>query len=152
MKLQVKPDFLPWLKKHIPLTQHMGIHGLEWQDQTLVFNLQLEPLVNDKGTGFGGGVAGLATLLGWCYVNLLLDQATGRCPVVIKESSNRFVAPITGDFEMLCWCDDPKGMESFLERYKSNGRARMSLNVEARQGDQLCFSYEGVYVALGDST
>lgn len=148
----VASDFLPWLRQAIPLTQYMGIGGLEWRSQALVFDLQLEPLVNDKGTGFGGGVAGLATLLGWCYVTLLLDQTVGRCPVVVKDSSNCFVAPITDDFEMRCWCNEPSGVDTFLDSYRKKGRARLNLRVEAHQAGLLAFSYEGVYVALGNST
>jgi len=146
----VDRNFLPWLKQAIPLTEHLGIKELQWQGENLTMDLQLAPLVNDKGTGFGGGVAGLATLLGWCYVTLLLDEHSQRCPVVVKESSNRFTAPITDDFSMHCWCEEDKGWESFLSRYAEKGRASIPLAIEARQQGKVAFTYKGTYVALGN--
>lgn len=145
----VKQNFLPWLKQAIPLTEYLGIQELQWQGDELTMDLSLAPLINDKGTGFGGGVAGLATLLGWCYVTLLLDAHSQRCPVVVKESSNRFTAPITADFSMHCWCEEDKGLESFLNRYAQKGRGSIQLVIEARQQDKVVFSYQGTYVALG---
>jgi thioesterase domain-containing protein len=146
----VNQEFLPWLKQAIPLTEHLGIKELQWRDKELIADLSLAPLVNDKGTGFGGGIAGLATLLGWCYVTLLLDERSQRCPVVVKESNNRFTAPITSDFSMHCWCEEEKGQESFLDRYAKKGRGSIQLLVEARQQGQAAFHYQGTYVALGN--
>ncbi|SFB78022.1 thioesterase domain-containing protein, putative [Marinospirillum celere] len=148
---QIDSNFLPWLKTAIPLTDHMGIKSLQWQEKALVAELELASLVNDKGTGFGGGVAGLATLLGWCYVTLLLDATSQRCPVVVKESSNRFTAPLTEDFEMLCWCEEEGQPQRFLESYAEKGRSSIQLHIEARQQGRIAFTYQGTYVALGKS-
>lgn len=148
---EVAPDFLPWLKQAIPLAGHMGIESLAWQQDHLVCQLELAPLVNDKGTGFGGGVAGLATLLGWCFVTLLLDEQGGRCPVVVKASSNAFLAPITSDFEMRCWCDEAGWKSRFLGAYQQKGRARLTLQVQVLQQGQPAFTYQGEYVALGNA-
>ena len=149
MRAAVSSEFLPWLYQAIPLSAHMGIKGLGWQQDTLVADLSLAPLVNDKGTGFGGGVTGFATLLGWCYVTLILDETNQRCPVVVKESSNRFTAPITEDFSMRCWCEDEQGLEAFLKDFAERRRASLNLKIEVHQGDRLAFSYQGNYVALG---
>ena len=150
MTRKIKPTFLPWLHEAIPLTGHLGINRLAWQEQTLVAELELAPLVNDKGTGFGGGVAGLATLLGWCYVTLLLDEQGQVCPVVVKESCNHFTAPITADFSMHCWCEEPSGVEAFLQEHSEYQRANIQLRVEVRQGDRVAFHYQGSYVSLGN--
>lgn len=148
---QVSEEFLPWLKQSIPLADHLGIQELRWQGQQLVFDLALAPIVNDKGTGFGGGIAGLATLLGWCYVTLLLDEAQQRCPVVVKDSSNAFTAPITADFVMCCQSLDKKSVEDFLQQFSTKGRARLKLKVWVEQQGVSAFSYEGTYVALGNA-
>lgn len=146
----ITDGFLPWLQQAIPLVEHMGIQKLEWRDEVLVFNLSLAPLVNDKGTGFGGGVAGLATLLGWCYVTLLLDEHAERCPVVVKESCNAFLAPITENFEMHCHCQQPGGWRQFLQDFAEKGRAKLQLDIQAIQR-QVVFTYTGTYVALGST-
>jgi len=146
---QVETNFLPWLKQAIPLTEHLGIQSLAWHEGQLKMDLALAPLVNDKGTGFGGGVAGLATLVGWCYVTLVLDQHFERCPVVVKESSNRFTAPITGDFSMLCGSKE-QDLERFLSDYEQQGRASLLLSASVTDQQKLAFSYQGTYVALGN--
>lgn len=147
---QVSEDFLPWLKSAIPLAEHMGIKSLDWDKNRLAFNLELAPLVNDKGTGFGGGIASLATLLGWCFVTLLLDETNQRCPVVVKDSSNSFTAPITASFSMRCEAVEPNFKESFQQQFASKGRARIKLKVWVEQLGVTAFSYEGTYVALGN--
>lgn len=147
----VNEAFLPWLKEAIPLVEHLGIKSLSWDKDQLVFDLALEPLVNDKGTGFGGGIAGLATLLGWCYVTLLLDKTQQRCPVVVKESSNSFTAPITENFIMRCQGVEANYQKIFLDDFARKGRARLKLNVWVEQEGMTAFSYEGTYVALGNA-
>lgn len=145
---QVSETFLPWLKKTIPLTEHLGIQSLRWEGEQLVFDLALAPLVNDKGTGFGGGLAGLATLLGWCYVTLLLDETQQPCPVVVRDSSNAFTAPITKDFVMRCEVIEEQAVEVFLQEFAVKRRARLKLKVWVEQQGVSAFSYEGTYVAL----
>ncbi|GLR62624.1 YiiD C-terminal domain-containing protein [Marinospirillum insulare] len=145
----VNAAFLPWLNEAIPLTKHLGIKSIYWQKQRLAFDLELAPLVNDKGTGFGGGVAGIATLLGWCFVTLLLDETNQLCPVVVKDSNNAFTAPITEDFIMRCEAVDPSYKEGFLQQLNEKGRARLKLKVWVEQAGEVAFSYEGTYVALG---
>jgi len=147
----VNEAFLPWLKEAIPLVEHLGIKSLSWQEDQLVFDLALAPLVNDKGTGFGGGIAGLATLLGWCFVTLLLDEAQQRCPVVVKDSSNAFMAPVTEDFVMRCVSVEADYKEKFLKDFAHRGRARLKLKVWVEQQGVTAFSYEGTYVALGNA-
>ncbi|NLW05108.1 MAG: hypothetical protein GX029_07790 [Pseudomonadaceae bacterium] len=148
---QISESFLPWLKEAIPLTQHLGIKSLHWHNKQLVFDLALAPLVNDKGTGFGGGVAGLATLLGWCFVTLLLDETQQACPVVVKESNNSFKIPITANFTMHCESLDADYKETFLQQLANKGRASLKLNVWVKQQGVTAFSYEGTYVALGNT-
>lgn len=145
----VNNAFLPWLKEAIPLVEHLGIKSLSWQGDRLQFDLALKPLVNDKGTGFGGGIAGLATLLGWCFVTLLLDETNQRCPVVVRDSSNAFTAPITSDFTMYCEAVEPSFKENFIQEFNQKGRARLKLKVWVEQKGVPAFSYEGTYVALG---
>ena len=145
----VNEAFLPWLKEAIPLVGHLGIQSLDWKGDQLVFNLALAPLVNDKGTGFGGGVAGLATLLGWGFVTLLLDETQQRCPVVVRDSNNAFTAPITNNFVMYCEAVDSNFKEVFLQEFNQKGRARLKLKVWVEQEGVTAFSYEGTYVALG---
>lgn len=148
MSRQIDANFLPQLKVNIPLVEHMGIQSLTWHNKRLTFNLNFAPLINDKGTGFGGGLAGLATLLGWCFVTLLREEAHKPGPVVVKESFNSFKAPIQGDFQMHCEAVIANQEEEFIQQIKSDQRATLELKIWVEQQGKEAFIYQGTYVAL----
>ena len=152
---QLTHNFLPWLQKSIPLVAHLGIQQLYWQPQQplcLSMDINFNPLVNDKGTAFGGGVAGLATLLGWCWVTLV-RQATGNAgPVVVKESNNKFSAPITSNFSLHCQAVNPELLPEFLHQLQKHKKASLDLTIKAQQQATTAFSYQGTYVALSSNS
>lgn len=144
----IHKNFLPWLNKAIPLTQHMGIQSLSWQDQNLVAQLNLQPLMNDKHTAFGGGVVGLATLLGWCYTTLYLQDKNIHCPVVVKEASQHYLRPITSDFELVCSLNNKANLANFLATYQQTKKANLELKVTANSQGKEAFAFNATYVAL----
>lgn len=96
-------SFLAWLREAIPQVAHYGIHSPAWDATTLHWQVALDANLNDKGTGFGGALAGETTLLGWCWTTLWL-RARGRAQdVVIAEGQQRFLAPVTTDYHMQCF-------------------------------------------------
>lgn len=144
----INQNFLPWLNKAIPLTQHMGIKNLYWQENNLIAQLSLLPLVNDKHTAFGGGVVGVATLLGWCYTTLYLQGKNIHCPVVVKEASQSYLRPITSDFELVCSPASTANLAEFLAVYSEKQKARLPLEVTASCQNKAAFSFKATYVAL----
>ena len=66
--------FLQWLKESIPLAAAMQIEALQFDGQQLEMRVPLAANVNDKGTGFGGSIAALATLAGWSLTTLYLRR------------------------------------------------------------------------------
>ena len=120
--------FLPWLKTQIPLLNHMGMGELRYDSDVLIMPAELAPNVNDKGTGFGGSMATLATLCGWSLVTLGLRREGLDCDVMIRDSELKYLAPVTTDFAARAEFPhtDWAGFVSYLQ---ANGRSRIKLEV-----------------------
>ena len=145
-------EFLAWLKGQIPIINHMGFTPLEWDGSTLRMGAQLEPNVNDKGTGFGGSLATVATLCGWSIVTLHLRDLGRDDDVVIKESHLEYFRPITSDFTAETTLPAADDLEMFDARMSEKGRARMELVIEINQGNETALRLTGTYVAMEKRT
>ena len=140
--------FRHWLEAAIPLAGQLGIQEMAWQGDSLVWSLSLAPTLNDKGTGFGGSLTAQATLIGWCWATLWL-RAQGRDQnVVVAEATQRFKAPVTGDYRLVCRPQDPAGPAALAERLTSRGKGRLVLVQELYCDDTLCLTARGDYAVL----
>jgi thioesterase domain-containing protein len=148
MSIQNSEEFLEWLKTQIPLLNHMGLGQLTYDGKQLVLPAELAPNINDKGTGFGGSLATLATISGWCLTTLLLKEQALDCDVMIRDCEMRYLAPVTGDFHAQVDVPSTHEIDSFLSRLKDKGRARLALEVFIIQGDVKALSMKGNYVAV----
>lgn len=140
--------FLQWLKTQIPLLNHMGLGDLEFDGHKLVLPAALAPNVNDKGTGFGGSLATLATISGWCLTTLLLRERSLDCDVMIRDCEMRYLAPVTGDFHAEVSLPDSDQVAGFLVRLNEKGRARLALDVSVIQAGSKALTMRGNYVAI----
>ncbi len=147
-QLETDPErFLPWLQAQIPLLTHMGMKPLHFAGDTLVMAAELAPNVNDKGTGFGGSLATLATLCGWTLVTLGLRREGLDCDVMIRDSQLKYLAPVTGDFAAQAAFPESEwpGFVSYLQEH---GRSRVTLNVViTQQGESPALTLTGTYFA-----
>lgn len=140
--------FLRWLKTQIPLLTHLGIERLEWDGKQLLIPTPLAPNINDKGTGFGGSQAAIATVAGWCLTTLCLREAGLECDVVIADSHLRYLKPVTADFETRVALPDAAAARTLVERVRERGKGRLALEVEVICQGQVCMRLEGLYVAI----
>ncbi len=141
-------EFLTWLKTQIPLLTHMGLGELSFDGSKLILPAKLAPNVNDKGTGFGGSIATLATISGWCLTTLILKQHKLECDVMIKESSMQYLRPITADFYAEVAIPSQDEAEHFIATVEEKGRARFPLTVDIKQGEHTALTMQGLYVAI----
>ncbi|WP_293267145.1 YiiD C-terminal domain-containing protein [Neptunomonas sp.] len=141
-------QFLVWLKTQIPLLNHMGLGELEYDGKRLVLPAELAPNINDKGTGFGGSLATLATISGWCLTTLLLREQSLDCDVMIRDCEMQYIAPITNDFYAQVVVPSTLDVDSFLLRLKEKGRARLALDVSIKQNGIVALKMTGNYVAI----
>ncbi|MBY4675443.1 YiiD C-terminal domain-containing protein [Marinobacterium arenosum] len=146
---QVADQFLSWLRTQIPLINHMGFKPLQYDGRSLVMAAELAPNVNDKGTGFGGSLATVATLCGWSMVTLYRREQGFDNDVVIRDSHLEYLAPVTGDFAAHVVLPDEATLAAFDARMAEKGRARIDLTIEIRQGDKVAMKLAGSYVAMG---
>ncbi|WP_286237462.1 YiiD C-terminal domain-containing protein [Neptuniibacter halophilus] len=145
---QQADQFLEWLRGQIPLINHMGFQPLRWDGHELQMGAELAPNVNDKGTGFGGSLATVATLCGWSIITLYLREQGRNDDVVIRDSHLEYFLPVTRDFTAVTQLPAPETLSGFDARMADKGRARMDLVIEIRQDDKLALRLSGSYVAL----
>ncbi|WP_372742417.1 YiiD C-terminal domain-containing protein [Neptunomonas sp.] len=145
---QSTDDFLQWLKTQIPLLNHMGLGDLEFDGCKLRLPAALAPNINDKGTGFGGSLATLATISGWCLTTLLLRDRSLDCDVMIRDCEMRYLAPVNGDFYAEVTLPGADQVDGFLARLKEKGRARLALEVSVIQQGTKALAMQGNYVAV----
>lgn len=141
-------EFLAWLGEAIPMVAHLGIREMCREGDRLTWELALTPCLNDKGTGFGGALAAQTTLLGWCWSTLWLRRHGLSRDVVVAEATQRFLAPVTGDYRLECLPEDARGPEVLAARLAEKGRGRIALVQRLWCGDTLCLEARGDYVVL----
>jgi thioesterase domain-containing protein len=141
-------DFQHWLLGQIPLLNHMGLGPFDYDGQRLAIPAALGPNVNDKGTGFGGSQATLATICGWSLITLLLSEQGLDCDLVIADSHLKYLSPVDADFVARTQLPDPPGIDAFLDRLRTRRRARLDLTIELCQGERVAMRMTGAYVAL----
>lgn len=140
--------FQQWLETAIPMAGCFGLQRLYRQGTKLLCDVRLEPNLNDKGTGFGGSLAAQSTLLGWCWVTLWLRARGWRRDVVVAESTQRFLAPVTADYRLSCGAADAEEPAQLSARLAERGKGRIKLVQQLLVGDRLCFEAFGDYAVL----
>lgn len=140
--------FQQWLSEAIPLVGHLGLNGMRWQGDTLIWELRIGPNLNDKGTGFGGSLAAQTTLIGWCWTTLWLRARRRLQDVVVAKANQRFLAPVTEDYRLECAPCDADGPERLSARLQTHGKGRIALVQRLYTGDRLCLEAEGDYAVL----
>lgn len=147
-KQVIADEFLVWLKGQIPLINHMGFAPLVWDGKSLKMGASLAPNVNDKGTGFGGSLATVATLCGWSIITLHLRSLGRDDDVVIRDSHLEYFLPVTSDFSAITNLPAESILTEFNQKMNLKGRARMDLVIEIKQDDKVALRLTGSYVAL----
>lgn len=140
--------FLDWLGEAIPMVRSMGIQQMQRDGDQLIWQLALTPNLNDKGTGFGGGLTAQTTLLGWCWTTLWLRRRGILRDVVVATATQRFRAPVTADYRMICMPAEASASGRLSEQLDQTGRGRISLIQQLWCGDTLCLEASGDYVVL----
>lgn len=140
--------FQRWLEAAIPMVRAMGIQAMSEEEGALIWRLALSPSLNDKGTGFGGALTAQATLQGWCWVTLLLRQQGWQRDVVVADASQRFMAPVTQDYRMVCVPEAPADVQLLIDKLNTRGKGSITLKQQLMCGNTLCLEASGRYVVL----
>ena len=132
-------------RRQIPLTGHLGLQISSWDGSALQMEAPLEPNRNDKGTGFAGSIASLATFAGWALVTLAVEEHCGAAEVAVYRSEISYRRPIDGDFYALCQLPPEAELTAFLEALRTSGKGRLELAVTIFQDGEARVRYQGAY-------
>ncbi|MGM0982422.1 MAG: YiiD C-terminal domain-containing protein [Pseudomonadota bacterium] len=141
-------QFLSWLGEAIPMVPALGIREMSRDGDSLTWTLSLTPSLNDKGTGFGGALAAQTTLLGWCWTTLWLRRHGLTRDVVVAEATQRFLAPVTGDYRLVCVPATEDATARLAERLELRDKGRIPLVQRLWCADILCLEARGDYAVL----
>src|SRR6266700_2044174 len=129
----------------IPITQHLGITVVSYQDECLILRAPFAPNINHKATAFAGSLTALATLAGWGLLWVLLKEHNMAAQIVIQESVNSYLRPVTSDFSARCSKPDATQIAHFESMLRKRGKARIELAVEIYDREVVAVSFQGRY-------
>lgn len=134
------------LAQDIPITQHMGITVESYDDKGLVLKASLAGNTNPKGTAFAGSINSLVTLAGWGQLWLLLKELNIDGHVVIQNNHIAYLHPVVDDFVALCHRPAQDEIDRLEQTLRHKGKARIELDVDIRQEDEVAVDFKGRYV------
>ncbi|APG28542.1 hypothetical protein A7E78_12235 [Syntrophotalea acetylenivorans] len=129
--------------RQIPLTDHMGLEISSWDGSALRMDAPLKPNRNDKGTGFAGSIASLATFAGWALITLAVEERCGAAEVAVYRSEISYRRPIDGDFYALCQLPKEVELTGFWQTLKQTGKSRLELAVTVFQDGEERVRFQG---------
>lgn len=137
-----------YLRNHVPLTREIDICAGSQTDQWLELIAPLRPNLNDKQTAFGGSLATLCTLSGWCVCSMLCRKLTQKADIAVIDSQIRYQWPVKGD-PIVARAGVPsiEAQQVFIEKLQKEGRARLNINVVVKEGDTTAVSFAANYYA-----
>ncbi len=112
---------------HLPLARAMQVRMVGFDGERVILAAPLAENINDKGTGFAGSLATLATLAGWCLVTLLGEQAGAHCEAAIYRSEIDFRRPVREELRAEAWVSEAMMVQRLHERLVAGQRARLSI-------------------------
>ena len=142
-KLQEKLSSMPPVS-----AMQIRVHGFERGE--LQLHAPLSHNVNDKGSAFGGSLAGLMTLACWGSASLALDRAGfPAAEVYVQDSQVKYLAPLCDDLLAAGRLVEGFNWDDFVRAFRERGKARVTLCAEVRCPDgRVAASFEGRFVAL----
>jgi thioesterase domain-containing protein len=136
------------IHEKIPISKEMGISLVKFDEGGLVIKAPLQNNINHRQTAFGGSINAVATLSGWAFLYLMLNQIKEPPAIVIQESSITYLKPVAADFEAVCSWPETSKIEFFYKLYHRKRKARLQLTSQILIDGDVAALFNGVYVAL----
>ncbi len=141
-------DVTTYLHDHIPLTAHMGVGVVAYDEQSVRLSAPLAPNLNHRNTAFGGSLSTLGILAGWTLLHLRLQEAGIANRLVIQKSEMDFKRPAMSTLEAVCAQTDLVAWDRFVKMVVEKEKSRMMLVTEIYSEGELVAVNEGVFVSL----
>jgi len=133
----------------MPPVAAMGIRAVAFDGQVLQLQAPLAANVNDKGSAFGGSMAGMMTLAGWGLLTLKLEAAGFKADVYVADSQIRYLRPLLSDLRAQARLEPTLDWSVFLETFRQRGKARASVLASLEGPDGECVAeLTGRFAAL----
>jgi thioesterase domain-containing protein len=133
----------------IPLTRAIGLEVGEYDGASLTLRAPLAPNINDKGCAFGGSLASVMTLAGWCLVKLAADARGVECDIYVQDSLVRYLEPVWQDFQATAQLTHGDTFDAFFEALATRGKSRLRVrSIVALPDGNAAATLEARFVAL----
>ena len=139
-------SFQDYLKQHIPLSTAMQVRVETCDAETMVLSAPLAANHNDKGTGFAGSIASLASLAGWGLCMRWAEREVGTPLVAIAHADIQYRKPVTGNFRARATLPGDDALRAFHRRFAEKGRARLTVRIEVSDDQGLAAEQVAEYV------
>ena len=129
----------------IPLSKAMNI-AIGYYDQTnLVTTCDEAFNKNLHNTMFAGSIYTLATLTGWGWVYLLMQQQNITGDIVLADGNIRYHAPVEG----IAFAQTSTSLYTGgFENYQAKKKAKLQIEVRVMSGEKLAATFKGLYFVL----
>ena len=137
-----------YLHEEIPVTRAMGIEVTAWDGRSVTLAAPLAPNQNHADTAFGGSIASLGILAGYCLLYLVFRERKLSTRVLIQKSATEYLRPIDELMTATASCPEPAALEEFLETMRRKRRARMEIESKILCRKMLAATSTGLFVAM----
>lgn len=133
----------------IPLSKAMNIHISHYDGKQLITHCDGDFNKNLHNTMFAGSIYTLATLSGWGWVYLQLQQLQLKGDIVLAKADIEYHAPIKGIGYAKVSVDS---VEGDFNRLNQGRNARINLTAHLYSGDNIAATFTGSYAVLADKS
>jgi len=137
-----------YVERNIPIAKAFEAKVLNIGEDTLTIAAPLAANINHKRTVFGGSLQAIATLACWSLLHHKLRGSTDPGEIVITNSSIDYITAVTGDFVATASLPNPERWQQFLDLFNRRGKARLQLQAQIYQGEDLAVDYTGTFAAI----
>lgn len=110
-----------FLRKNIPLTRAMDLRVVSDLVHAFAIEAPVAPNHNHLLTAFGGSINAVATLAGYAF--LWLELQDEEVQLVVSASSIRFLSPVRETIRAVCDVPDPQTMRNFRQSSAAREKA-----------------------------
>jgi len=129
----------------IPMSKAMNLAISYYDQKSLITHCDIAFNQNLHHTMFAGSIYTLATLTGWGWVYLQLNQEKLAGDIVLADANIRYLQPIRGAAYATTSINQVSGKLAVLNKGK---KARFTLSVNVMSGDKIAAIFNGVYVVI----
>ncbi len=139
--------FHRWLGEAIPMVGALGISDVSHANDALTgtWRWRLTSTIKAPALAVPGSTSHPARMV----LGDPVAAPAGRAQdVVVAEASQRFVAPVTGDYRLICTPSSSDGPATLAERLHERGKGSIALSQQLYCGDTLCLEASSRYAVL----